>query len=332
MVLSSGASATAQELTLDPVYVRPDGAIMTFTSGNLVDPYFPIKSLLMAHDNGMDITKLALPWINWMLAHQEPDGLFMRYCIKKQPSGEVYEVCGPADADDALLAMWIELLYRMAPKGGMPVNWKLSADKAQYQLDSIFDSKRILFFISKSLQSSLLMDNLEIYSSFKRIEKEAIRIGDSKTGIDYRAKAEYIRNGIVGNFWDNKNKRFVASTQKRDDTSFYPDTVVQLMPMMHKLLIPQITSYNAFYKKWMKYHRDEWFALIGNDYPWGLLAVFAAKRNDIKTSHCWLQMATAYRGSNVWNVLDEVSYQIVEAKLEYKNLDIDPECMEDLGL
>lgn len=323
-------TAHASVLTLDPVYLRGDGAIMTFTSGTLIDPYFPTKALLVAQDNGMDISLLALPWIDWMLAHQDINGLFSRYCFK--PGETTYENCAVADADDAMMAMWVELLYRMAPKSGMPDAWKLSIDKCLYQLDTLFNRETGVFNISKSMQVGLLMDNIEIYSAFKRVERESVRIGDGKGSLTFRHRADYIRLGIMGRFWDNKNKRFIASTQDRREMSFYPDTVAQLIPMMHHFIIPQIPSYSVFYKQWMKHHRDEWFALIGNDYPWGLLAVYAADRGDEKTAHCWLQQAAPYRNSNVWNVLDETAFQIVGMKVKRKPFDIDQECLEDKAL
>ena len=311
------SSATAKPLALDPVYLRSDGAIMTLTSGHLVDPYFPTKALIMAQDAGMNNTKLATAWIKWMLARQNENGLFSRYCFKE--GEQIYDVCANADADDAMLAMWIELLYRMAPRTGLPKAWQESAEKAQYQLDTLYNPQATVFFISSTMPVGLLMDNIEIYAAFKRIEREAIRLGDSKLALAYRGKAEHLKIGIITTFWDDKNKRYIASTQSRSENSFYPDTVVQLIPMFHGFTIAKTASQDHFYKDWMKQHRNEWFALIGNDYPWGMLAVLADKRGDFKTASCWLQQTTPYRHTNVWNILDETAFQIVQSKLQGKN-------------
>ena len=290
---------------------------MTLTSGHLVDPYFPTKALLMAQDSGMNNPKLANAWINWMLARQNENGLFSRYCFKE--GEQTYEACADADADDAMLAMWIELLYRMAPRTGLPKAWQDSAEKAQYQLDTLYNPQATVFFISKTMPVGLLMDNIEIYAAFIRIEREALRLGDSKRATDYRGKAEHLKIGIIGTFWDDKSKRYIASTQSRKDNSFYPDTVVQLIPMLHGFTISNASSQDHAYKDWMKRHRGEWFALIGNDYPWGMLAVLADRRGDFKTAGCWLQQATPYRHTNVWNILDETAFQIVQSKLQGKN-------------
>ena len=325
LLLCIASPAFAKQLTLDPIYIRPDGAIMTLTSGQLVDPYFPTKALLMAQDSGMDISKLATGWINWMLVRQDENGLFARYCFKE---GEVkYDACAAADADDSMMAMWIELLYRMSPRSGLPKAWKDSVEKAEYQLNTLYNPQATVFFISKNMQVGLLMDNIEIYAAFKRIEREAIRIGDSTQAIAYHGKAEQLKIGIIGVFWDASHKRYIASTQTQRETSFYPDTVVQLIPMFHHFDIAHAPSQNHVYKEWMKQHRKEWFDLIGNDYPWGMLAVLAETHSDTKTTNCWFQQSMPYRNTKLWDVLDETAFQIVQWKLQKKNVTLDVPCV-----
>ena len=311
--------SAVRELTLDPIYLRPDGAIMTLTSGELVDPYFPTKALLIAHDSGMDVSKLATQWINWMIARQEPSGLFSRYCFKQ---GETtYTSCAVADADDSMMAMWVELLYRMSPRGGMPAAWRESADKAEYILNTLYNPQATVFMISKANQVGLLMDNLEIYSAFKRIEREAVRQSEGKKSIEYRGKAAQLAIGILGQFWDPAKKRFIASTQKRTVDEFYPDKVVQMMPLMSGFELPKPLSESRFYSDWMKQHRKEWFSLIGKEYPWGLLAVLAVERKDYAVAGCWLKQSEPSRHSKTWNVMDEAAFQIVSWKLENKKFD-----------
>jgi len=306
----------ANPFTLDAMYVRPDGAILTWASGDVVDPYFPTKALLLAQDNGMDISDLGTRWVEWMLAQQDKNGLFDRYCPKEDQSA--YTICGVADADDSMMAMWIELLYRLAPRGGLPDAWSESAQKAQYQLDMIYDPKSTVFVVSRAMPVGLLMDNIEIYAAYKNIERNAVRMGDNKTAQAYHARAEYLKNGIVPTFWNPKTHSFKASTQARTDQSFYPDSVAQLTPMMYNFASPSVKLPTDFYKKWMKAHRGEWFALIGKDYPWGLLAVLAVQQGDMMTANCWLQQSTPARYTAQWNVLDEAAYQSVEWKLRMK--------------
>jgi hypothetical protein len=251
-----------------------------------------------------------------MLPRQDASGLFSRYCFNVVKND--YEPCAAADADDAMMAMWIELLYRLAPRGGLPEQWQESAKKAEYQLDSIYNPKLTVFSISKSMPTGLLMDNVEIYTAFKHIERDAIRIGDGKTSLAFRARAAHLKVGIVTTFWDKKANRFKASTQTRDKIEFYPDAIVQLVPMMYDFTSPYIKQPKNYYKAWMKAHHDEWFALIGNNYPWGLLAVLATNQGDMETANCWLQQSAAFRNTGQWDVLDEAAFQAVEEKLQKK--------------
>lgn len=306
----------ANPFMLDPIFLRPDGAILTWTSGPVIDPYFPTKALMLAQDNGMDISDIGTRWVDWMLAHQNDNGLFGRYCYKEEQN--TYDVCGTADADDAMMAMWIELLYRLAPRGGLPNTWFESAQKAQYQLDSIFDAKAGVFLISKAMPVGLLMDNIEIYAAYKSIERNAIRMTDNKVAQEYHARAEYLKNGIIPTFWDTKAHNFKASTQDRTENDFYPDSVAQLIPIMYGFSSPAIKLPANFYAKWMKDHRDEWFALIGKDYPWGLLAAFAMQHGDLMTANCWLQQSTPFRYVTQWNILDEAAFQSINWKLRRK--------------
>ena len=301
--------------TLDSMYVRPDGAILTWMSGGVVDPYFPTKALLLAQHNGMDITDLGTHWVKWMLTQQDASGLFDRYCFKED---QTYTTCAGADADDAMMALWIELIYLLAPRSGLPDSWLESVHKAQYQLDRIYDKKSTVFMVSQAMPVGLLMDNIEIYAAYKSIERSAIRIGDNETAKAYRARAEYLKNGIIPTFWDVKTHSFKASTQARTSSGFYPDTVVQLMPLMYGFNSPSIKLPANFYKKWMKDHRQEWFSLIGKDYPWGLLAVLAVEQGDMMTANCWLQKSAPSRYSLQWNVLDESAFQVVSLKLHRK--------------
>ena len=110
-----------------------------------MDPYFALKALLTAQDAGLDIRGPALAWIKWLLPRQLPDGRFQRYCLD---AGETWQACKAADADDALLALWLQLLYRMVP-GDMPPAWIASAAKAEAQLARLYDQKLGIYAVSR---------------------------------------------------------------------------------------------------------------------------------------------------------------------------------------
>ena len=73
----SAKAAPALDLT---GYVDSGGAITVLRGGNSVDPYFAMQALLLAHDNGMEISVPAEKFANWLVTHQKPDGTFDRFC------------------------------------------------------------------------------------------------------------------------------------------------------------------------------------------------------------------------------------------------------------
>ena len=68
-------------------YVDDSGAITILNGGDTTDPYFALQALLLAHDNGMDISAPALKFANWLVTHQKPDGTFDRFCKSPQKNG-----------------------------------------------------------------------------------------------------------------------------------------------------------------------------------------------------------------------------------------------------
>lgn len=322
LAASMASSAHAGTFTLDKGYVRPDGAIMSYYNvSNFIDPYFPTKALLTAHDSGMNIKPLAQGWINWLMSRQESDGLISRFC--KADDASDYQACLIADADDSMMALWIELLYRMAPQAGLPREWKHSAAKAQTQLDALFDTKSNVYFISKAMPVGLLMDNVEIYAALKRAGAEARRIGELKQSAAFYAKAERLKAGIVKTFWDEKSQRFRITTQERNANDFYPDKVAQMIPLLHGFQSASTGSPEATYHRWMQAHQKEWMDLIGKEYPWGLVAVVATERKDIDTASCWLKQVAPHRHTGTWDIVDEAAFQAVEFKLQKQSAGAD---------
>lgn len=91
-------------------YADADGAITVLHGGDSVDPYFAMQALLLAHENGMDISASAEKFANWLVTRQKPDGTFDRFC---RDDNKNWVSCKTADADDSLLAIWMKLLEAM---------------------------------------------------------------------------------------------------------------------------------------------------------------------------------------------------------------------------
>lgn len=277
------------------------GAIMILETGNIVDPYFALQALLLAHENGLDISAYAVKWINWLAARQRLDGSFDRYCR----TGPVWLGCREADADDALLAIWLKFLdTTSAPQDSQTV-WNKSHGAASKALEALLDKKNGVYLVSPTFQHGLFMDNLEVWSY------QSARVGLAAS-LDARNFARAIHN----TFWDKQSRRFLVSTQPEQKTvavAFYPDHVAQIFPLLVDFpLLPAESG--SYYRAWMKQHRALWLAQVRHDYAWGLIAYIAMKQNDKTSAQCWLREALPYQQTGHWTVTDEVVAQILKAK------------------
>ena len=300
------AATVAQVRSFDPgQYQGPDGAITLIPNGNEVEPYFATKALLVAQDSGLDTHEAATKWIAWVLLHQRSDGRIDRWCIKKSSQ---WRKCRDADADDSMMALWTELLYRNAPDRGLPLEWQQSADKA-FAYEKKLKSRWGVYVVSRKNQIALFMDNVEVYSSFKDIGKQLSR-WDLNGAAVMQAQSQELANSIQRVFWNGAQGRFRPSTQ---DTrpGFYPDAVGQTYPWLAGMPTPQDPQHG--WSVWKQQFAGGWLTGKYDPHPWGLVAVAALKLNDSQTASCWLHQAGAQRGNQFWNILEEATYQVVQA-------------------
>ncbi|MDQ0140858.1 hypothetical protein [Cupriavidus necator] len=301
------AHAATAELAL-PGYQRADGAITTYFGGDSIDPYFAAKALLAAQDAGMATATTAGNWIAWQLPRQHSDGHFDRYCLK----GQRFAACQQADADDALMAAWMELLVRTAPARGMPPAWQASFDKASRYLDTLRDRRTGVYQISSTLPVALLMDNVEVSSAFKAVSRYRRRLGDSSGATAWARQAEQLDQAILRVFW--RNGGFLVSTQPRERSEFYPDAVAQIFPILADIQAPG-RPHAIAYQSWMTANRMAWLQMSEVDFPWGLVALVADKMGDGDAITCWRMRSNQFRHGRHWNVLEEALLLAFQARL-----------------
>jgi hypothetical protein len=291
------AAPSPQELNLSG-YMDDNGVISVLHSGDSADPYFAIQALLLAHENGMNVTEQAKAFANWLATKQKPDGTFDRYCRDRN---KAWVACNTADADDALLAIWMKLLETMPSQLKQSPLLLKSYLKSKLSLEHLFQPSRGIYMVSPVYLHGLLMDNLEVWSLKTHIQP--LR----------QEEADQLAQAIHNTFWDPVNKQYLVSTQLEQRTqkpAFYPDYVAQIYPqLMGFTKLP--TSPNRYYKNWMTAYRSDWLRQGEKDYPWGLIAVLAWRQNDMASARCWLRQATPLRHSARWAVTDEASYQIL---------------------
>lgn len=301
--------AAATELTLAG-YQRENGAITVHFQGERIDPYFATKALLAAHDTGLDVQRTATAWIGWALRHQRSDGRFDRFCIKSNRD----IACASADADDAMMAVWVELLIKLMPSDGMPPAWTDSMRRANDYLEKLYDKRNGIYLISKAMPVGLLMDNIEIHNAFKTEERFHSQSGNLERAQQLAKRSEKLRENIVRVFWQPHTQRFRVSTQKHTKPGFYPDEVAQIFHLVSDLSSPHVDD-KALYDQWMTANRNTWFKQSVTDYPWGLVALAADRMGDRATVGCWLAHARPLRHGQHWNVLEEALYQALEGRI-----------------
>jgi hypothetical protein len=293
-----------------------DGAMVLNPGGNYVEPYFATKALIVAQDEGMDTHAAAMAWIAWCLPRQRPNGLFRRFC---QVNGE-WRDCAPADADDSMLALWMQLLYRMTPANGMPPEWQRSVELAEKQLEKLRNRRLGVYHVSQRNHVALLMDNIEVYAALRDVAKARLRLHDS-TAASTSARAEQLRAAIERVFWDKHAMRFRPSMQKAPP-AFYPDAVAQVYPWLAGLNGTGQDLGQAW-EQWKRTFGTGWIERRYDTHPWGLVALAADKLGDTASAACWTSHSDSLRGSNSWNLLEEAAWQSLRAQFSQSQL-LDP--------
>jgi hypothetical protein len=295
----------------------PDGAMTLNSGGNYVEPYFATKALIVAQDGGLDVHEAANAWIKWVLPRQRPDGLFRRFC---RVNGE-WRDCAPADADDSMLALWMQLLYRMAPATGMPAEWQRSLALSARQLAKLRNQRLGVYHISTRNHVALLMDNIEVYAALKDVARAQLRLHDPAASAT-DAQAEHLAVAIQRIFWDRRAGRFRPSMQK-NRPAFYPDSVAQVYPWLADVSGPGQNPRQAW-ERWKQAFGAGWIERRYDTHPWGLVALAAEKLGDATSAACWTSQSGSLRGSSSWNVLEEAVWQSLQARFAQPRL-LDPQ-------
>lgn len=310
VVLIVGGSLAAQVRKFEAGrYATSGGALLLNDSGSFVEPYFATKALLVAQSAGLDARAAALAWINWLLPRQRPDGRFDRYCRKKN----AWAACSPADADDSMLALWMELLYRNAPDSGLPPDWQRSAGRARSYLRTLRNGRLGVYHVSRRKHAALFMDNVEVYSALAQVARNERRFGDvANAEADERA-ARDLAQSIDNVFWNRRQQRFLPSNEK-SRPAFYPDVVAQTYPWLAGMPTPEGSPQQAW-AHWRQVFAPMWLDNRYDPHAWGVVAVAAVEVGDLRTAGCWLDRAAVHRGDGQWNILEEAAYQAVDVAL-----------------
>lgn len=281
-------------------YAEPSGAITIQHHGDTIDPYFVLQALLLAKEHGLDTRALDLPWARWLLARQKPDATFDRFCR----TGPVWLGCKTADADDALLALWLRFIDSLPPEVRQEPAFVKSAADASATLQRLVSPPTGIYLVSPVYMHGLFMDNLEVWAY-----PPAHAATQNRDRPSFGASIQSV-------FWDPVQKRYHVSTQPEQQTAarrFYPDAVAQIFPLT--VNFPYIPGgARSHYRRWITEHRAEWLRQVQTDFAWGLIATVSLRQGDLASVRCWQQTALPARHGPHWTVTDEVVQQILQAR------------------
>lgn len=290
-------------------YQTDEGALTVHAGGDFVDPYFATKALIAAEEAGLNVDGPARRWIAWLLPRQRPDGRFERYCR----ADGAWRSCADADADDALSALWMELLNRMTPQGETAPAWAESAQRADAHLNLLRNSKNGLYQVSLGEPFALFIDNVEIYGAFTRMAARRANAGEFIAAGRLGLRAWLLRQAIVRVFWKADEKRFSAATTPPPAAAFYPDVVAQVYPLLENMETPAGGPAQTF-NHWFNAHGEAWLGFSEDHYPWGLVALAAYRVGAQSVARQWLARAAPLRNGPRWNLLEEAAYQGLVAR------------------
>jgi hypothetical protein len=312
LLCSAAVCAPSYVSHFDPNgYQHPDGAISLHYRGEYIEPYFATKALIVAQESGLDADESVQQWIRWLLPRQNKDGSFERYCRKP---GNQWRSCAPSDADDSMLALWLQLLYTNAPDSGMPAEWENSVHKARASLQQLRNGRLGVYHVSRQNHVALLMDNVEVYSALKEIARSQQRLGYRFEAQITEKEAEKLDVAIQQVFWNKHADWFRPSIQK-SRPEFYPDVVAQVFPWLADMPVDSDLHTDAAWARWKTRFAADWLDKRFDPHPWGLVAMTALKFGDTDSAACWLSRSEPLRFSTNWNVLEESAFQAVQARI-----------------
>ncbi len=263
-----------------------------------------MRALNTAADLGFDVDSLARRYINWQLARLDTTASFNRYGCGADGA---WSACGAADADDAALALWIELLFRTAGRSRMPEDWRRSADRSRRALASLWDPGLGVYVVSSSVRTGLFMDNIEVLSALETAARTPwARADHDRVGLSRGAAR--LRTAITRAFWDRATAAYRVSTQQPEpNRRFYPEIVAQVFPAAFGYGNPA-GSAKALVMQWLRQHEGDWAAASDSGAAWGLVAVAGVRSGHFAAIARWLDRAGVLRAGAGWNVTDEAIY------------------------
>ncbi|MDO5086595.1 MAG: hypothetical protein Q4D74_03165 [Comamonadaceae bacterium] len=297
LALPAVASLPAKaESALPSAFRTPDGSYTIMAGGDVTDPYFVNKALIIALESGLDMRAELNAWLAWLLPRQRADGGFDRYCGARKGA---WRACMPADADDSMAATTIHLVALAQRKKLLAAKHVKPAQTASRQarklLDTLRDPASGLYRVFADRPVYYLMDNAEVY--------EALAAVGDKPAAEALVKA--IRSGFY------KGGRWLPALPGYEKESFYPHVLAH--SYLWQGAIADKASAASDMAGWLAHHSRAWLSRSDDRFAWGLVAWNIAKLAPAEAA-CWRHSVNPLPKDVGWTVLDAFIDQALERR------------------
>jgi hypothetical protein len=299
-------------------YQQQDGAVTIERGGDEVDPYFALKAIFIARDNGADDAGTLDRFVNWLLPRLRSDGRPGRYSRR----GDAWVRSRDADADDVALALWIEALLTCADGRSLRPREARALGLARDYLElRLLDRAAGLYRPLADDNDPLLMDNVEVLAALRSVEMLQRRRRDLAAADYWQKRTTQLATAIETSFYGidtltpavTAGWRAVAEAAAAGDTpaalpapQFYPDFVAAPFAWLHGVpRARKVARFNA----WLSRYGEAWEHNAASDYPWGLIALAARQEGRSDVAERWREAQVEQRRSGLWNVLEESAWQ-----------------------
>lgn len=251
---------------------RPTGAIAMTPAHREINPYFAnlAAQALLTRPGHL---QAAERWLDWYLAHLNPDGTVDDYRVVD--GAEV--ATGSYDSADSYAATCLSLVAAYLRAGGS-ITWvqarRPALERVAGVLVALTDADDGLTWAKPFYPLKLLMDNAEVWAGWEDWAGVLAALGDPEGAARARERATRVRAGLArfeegGRYaWALGPLGFRRSS---DPHQFYPGAVAQFFPFAVGSTADP-TGYHRFNAA-----HPQWTRLASDHYPW-LFAAYAAAR------------------------------------------------------
>lgn len=332
---SLGAAAAGWPLDLS-AFQRSDGALCMMPGSDWVDPYFALKALVLASTFGAQLGNSWPRFARYITTIQDGAGLIPRELgqastapaaksqglLRKQRSAVSTQTRSQADADDALLALWLQAGSLLPSPAGLPASTMQESQlRAAAMLQGpLWNQTLGLTRVFQQQETYLLIDNLEVWNAVQQLARSSPWVGLTALRRRLPSAQEWsrlesrLRQGIQQQFpgLQTLNPAWCAPAAPWE-LRLYPDgTAAPLLWMAQRGISPAASSTpSARLAAWYSVYRDVWQASIQNEYPWGLLALSAYLEGQRSIAASWVKQAATAKAQGRWHIMEEVLLQVL---------------------